>query len=493
MHVRPHSLPLQVPLDIRSMWRQRLRWLKGGHLFILSPGSVFFKRQPHMSLYQKALYWLCPVAHFIQLFFEPVIFSLPFLCLVFSTCPYGMDSLLFWTHIAHLGMSFIFSTYHTDLERTRIALSAKGGYRVLWFTSVKACINTIMVHTGWKNPGHFKFTPKAGVSAEEAAVSGALSMSISQSRSDDATKTDGSSSGGGEAKPAANRKPFALSKVHASLSKVTEVRKGVMPLDGTFDIWILLLTMTMSLMAAAVGVKRLYDREALVQWDEGRNGLIWIGVVFAVVDATPGLLFLGCVTPSRALTAAPSPPLQLLCRPRVWQLRRRYAHVPQERRPPPPPPNFVMHVSAAVPCTPSASFYICNPIGRIAPGGRGERIRWLRNTVCAKAAASCASAAATDVLRMLRSRLATVAHACVPRVPSIVASAWSRPSHRPLQGWAIRPCCVLSVLRCPCRYAAVYDCAPWFLKIWVPMITFLAAAAVTLIEVRIAYGFTTGN
>eukprot|EP00892_Ulva_mutabilis_P006100 jgi/Ulvmu1/3862/UM018_0081.1 len=326
----------EVPLDLRSMWRQRLRWLKGGHLFILSPGSVFFKRQPHMSFYQKSLYWLCPVAHFIQLFFEPIIFTLPFLCLVFSTCPYGMDPLLFWTHVGHLGMSFIYSTYHLDLVRIRIAFSAKGGYRVLWFTSVKACINTIMVHTGWKNPGHFKFTPKAGISAEEAAVSGALSVSEANSKSGDG-KEDGSSGGGSgkDGKPAPDKKPFALSQVHAGLSRVTESRKKVMPLDGTFDIWILLITMAMSLLAAAVGIKRLYDRGALIEWDDGRNGLIWIGVVFAVVDATPGMLFLG--------------------------------------------------------------------------------------------------------------------------------------------------------------YAAVYDCAPWLLKIYVPFLTFCAAAAVTLIEVRVAYGFATGN
>lgn len=280
------------------MWRQRLRWLKGGHLFILAPGSVFFDKQPHMSLYQKALYWLCPIAHFVQFFFEPVIFTLPFLCLVFQMCPYGMDELLFWTHIGHLGMSFIFSVYHSNLERVRIALSAKGGYRVLWFTSVKACLNTIMVHTGWKNPGHFKFTPKAGVTAEEAAVTGALSTSIANSKDGDDGK-DGSIGGGSSGGAAADGKPargsFNLSKVHAALSKVTEARRHVMPLDGTLDIWVLLFTMALSLLAAAVGIKRLYDREALIQWDGARNSLIWIGVVFALVDATPGMLFLGCV------------------------------------------------------------------------------------------------------------------------------------------------------------------------------------------------------
>ena len=293
---------MQVPLDLRSMWRQRLRWLKGGHLFILAPGSVFFERQPHMTFYQKALYWLCPVAHFIQLVFEPIIFTLPFLCLVIEICPYGMDPLLFWTHVAHLAGTFLFSVYHSSLERMRIALSAKGGYRVLWFTSVKACLNTIMVHTGWKNPGHFKFTPKAGVSAEEAAVTGQLSSSLSQGKSSteqdgggkDGEGTDGSCS---DAKAAPARKPFALSKVHGALSKVTELRRHVMPLDGTLDIWVLVFSMGLSLVSVVVGVKRLFDRDALLQWDEGQNGLIWIGVVFALVDATPGLLFLGCANP----------------------------------------------------------------------------------------------------------------------------------------------------------------------------------------------------
>ena len=66
------------------MWRQRLRWLKGGHLFILAPNSVFFRKQPHMSFYQKALYWLCPVAHFIQV--RPRIARTPACTLILSPC-----------------------------------------------------------------------------------------------------------------------------------------------------------------------------------------------------------------------------------------------------------------------------------------------------------------------------------------------------------------------------------------------------------------------
>jgi hypothetical protein len=75
--------------------------------------------------------------------------------------------------------------------------------------------------------------------------------------------------------------------------QVTEIRKFVMPLDGTLDFWILLFCMSVSLFAAAMGIKTLVQRDALLAWDDAQESLRWIGVVFAIADATPGLLFLG--------------------------------------------------------------------------------------------------------------------------------------------------------------------------------------------------------
>jgi hypothetical protein len=99
-----------------------------------------------------------------------------------------------------------------------IGLQAKTGYRVLWFTSFKACINTIMVHTGWKNPGHFKFTPKAGISADEAAVSGVLAVSDSDNNSG-SPFTD--KNGDASDKDSKVKRPFFdLRNVHDGLSKV---------------------------------------------------------------------------------------------------------------------------------------------------------------------------------------------------------------------------------------------------------------------------------
>lgn len=100
-----------------------------------------------------------------------------------------------------------------------MCLQAKSGYRVLWFTSVKACINTLMVFSGWKNPGHFKFTPKAGISADEAAVSGALEVSDSDNNSGSPETVKGEKDGKAE-KEVKPRKKVELSKVHGVLSKV---------------------------------------------------------------------------------------------------------------------------------------------------------------------------------------------------------------------------------------------------------------------------------
>jgi cellulose synthase/poly-beta-1,6-N-acetylglucosamine synthase-like glycosyltransferase len=62
---------VQVPLDARSMWRQRLRWFKGGHLFVLSKDSIFWRQQQHVTFLQKAAYCLGPAAHIVNFTAEP--------------------------------------------------------------------------------------------------------------------------------------------------------------------------------------------------------------------------------------------------------------------------------------------------------------------------------------------------------------------------------------------------------------------------------------
>jgi hypothetical protein len=81
---------------------------------------------------------------------EPVIFTIPFLCLVLQICPYGMDILLFYSHFFLLFISTLNSIYYDNWEAVVVALRVKSGYRILWFTSVKAVINTLMVVVGFK-------------------------------------------------------------------------------------------------------------------------------------------------------------------------------------------------------------------------------------------------------------------------------------------------------------------------------------------------------
>jgi hypothetical protein len=294
------------------MWRQRLRWLKGGHLFLIGPDSVFFKKQKHMSFYQKSMYWLSPVAHFLQFFGEPVIITLPFFCLVLTICPYGLDSLIFYSHVIYIAMVTIFSVYHTDPRLMSVALRVKSGYRILWFTSFKAVVNTLMVVTGFKPRGHFKITPKTTLAGEDKQVTGdTAGLGSADSSAPEKTAADASvAKGSGEAVAtrvggdAAPQKRIKMHRVHTALSQVTETRRLCMPLDGTLDVWVLMFFLGLSLFSAAIGFKRMVERNALYKWSNDADGLVWLGIVFALVDCVPGLLIAGCATLARALRAA---------------------------------------------------------------------------------------------------------------------------------------------------------------------------------------------
>lgn len=79
-----------------------------------------------------------------------------------NICPYGIDLLLWITHFAKLVTTFLISSYADTLELSRAAIYGQTMARVLFFTNVKAVLNTMMVYTGWKRPGAFKVTTKAG-------------------------------------------------------------------------------------------------------------------------------------------------------------------------------------------------------------------------------------------------------------------------------------------------------------------------------------------
>ena len=57
--------------------------------------------------------------------------------------------------------------------------------------------------------------------------------------------------------------------------------------------WVLVFFMCPSFLGAVVGLATLVYNDAVLKWDDGHESLRWIGVVWAVVDCTPGLKFLG--------------------------------------------------------------------------------------------------------------------------------------------------------------------------------------------------------
>jgi hypothetical protein len=307
------------------MWRQRLRWLKGAHLFLISPESVFFKKQRHMSFYQQSLYCLCPISHFIQFWAEPITVTIPFMCLILSICPYGMDALLFYSHFAFIGIITLNSVYYNEDKYKVVALQVKTGYRILWFTTVKAVINTIMVVSGFKPRGHFKFTPKSALAGEEKHISGCTAVldSADSSPSEKTAtmasidKADGEAvatrdGGSGDAAPKTGIKMY---RMHAALSRVTEKRRACMPMDGTLDIWVLMFFLALSFISAAIGFKRLLNRDAVYKWNNNTDSVLWIGIVFALVDCIPGLLFGGCAstTPLSCASLFPACSCLLTC------------------------------------------------------------------------------------------------------------------------------------------------------------------------------------
>jgi hypothetical protein len=86
-------------------------------------------------------------------------------------CPYGIDPWLWLTHFGKLVTTFLISCYADTLELSRAALYGQTMARVLFFVNVKAVLNTVMVYTGWKRPGAFKVTQKAGGAAVAAGGS----------------------------------------------------------------------------------------------------------------------------------------------------------------------------------------------------------------------------------------------------------------------------------------------------------------------------------
>ena len=220
---------------------------------------------------------------------------MPFLCLVFNKCAFGLDRWLFFTHIARLASSFAYTVYAHKWSIAKANVTVRMGARIVWFTGFKALFNTVLVVSGLKRPPRFKLTRKAGAAQppEDTKLPDGISDG-SDEASPHAPTSKGEARGSPNATDAAKLAPrertYAL---HAAAARVTEQRRRVMPLNGTLDVWVLATMTGINLAAVVFGLVRLQRKGAFKRFGAGGENVLWLQVAFAFVDASPGLVFAG--------------------------------------------------------------------------------------------------------------------------------------------------------------------------------------------------------
>lgn len=87
-----------------------------------------------------------------------------------------------------------------------------------------------------------------------------------------------------------------------------------MPMGGTLDVWVLVAILFINLLAMAVGIRFLVNRDMLTAWSESQETVVWLGVIWAAVDVCPSALFLGCAPLSGAVPKGSAPcPARRVC------------------------------------------------------------------------------------------------------------------------------------------------------------------------------------
>ena len=86
-----------------------------------------------------------------------------------------------------------------------------------------------------------------------------------------------------------------LYQVHDKLSTVTEKRKKCMPWEGTLDFWVLMAITLLNVVTVVYGLTQVGQESAIfsLRGTEQQN-VEMIALVFALVEATPGILFAWC-------------------------------------------------------------------------------------------------------------------------------------------------------------------------------------------------------
>jgi cellulose synthase/poly-beta-1,6-N-acetylglucosamine synthase-like glycosyltransferase len=231
----------EVPLPPREIFKQRNRWAKAGHMYILDKHSVFRRSSPYMGWYSKLTYCTPLIIHVLSFVSEPVTILAPSICLLSGLCPYGMSRSLWISHVLAMGSGVVLICLPTFCKPWRFVYNHVSN-RVQLMVSMKAVVNTVLVLAKLKKPGRFKTSVKSG--------SEHLSLEVS-------------------------------------------ARPSCLPYDGTIDIWYIVSVCVTSLFAACVGLRKLYMSDELTStMGSSQSNLYLLSIVFCLWESVPGLCFI---------------------------------------------------------------------------------------------------------------------------------------------------------------------------------------------------------
>ena len=209
---------------------------------------------------------------------------LPFLCIVLRQCPYGLDGLLYLSHFVHLLVAFAHGSHGGQRNLAKYAFASQCKLRLEWFTGLKSVVHTVLICCGFKPAPGFKVTQKAGSACADAD----LSLKKQTAATDRPSSSElGVAAGGSKPPAAAHGQLTAAQRVHGALSRVSNLRRWLLPLQGTLDLWVIMAITVMDVFAVlwvvsggtpAPGIAGFMSRDV-----GAASKVVWLGLVRTAV------------------------------------------------------------------------------------------------------------------------------------------------------------------------------------------------------------------
>ena len=242
----------EVPLPPREIFKQRNRWAKAGHLYILDKDSVFRKSSPFMGWYSKLTYCAPMIIHILSFISEPITILAPPICLLSGLCPFGMSRSLWISHFMSMMSGIVLICLPTFPKPWRFIYNHVSN-RVQLMVSMKAVVNTLLVMSKLKKPGCFKTSMKSGSTTSL----------------------------------------MDADQVSVDLPTQINCRHTFLPYDGTIDIWYIASVCSISLLAAGLGLRKAYlNNELITGLGTSQSNLYLLSIVFSLWESVPGLCFI---------------------------------------------------------------------------------------------------------------------------------------------------------------------------------------------------------